>query len=91
MTRQEKMINIFRKADALTSFKAIYPSEHGIAKERLFNDMVRKGVLVPIHDGRYYLNENREKVVRKRRQDFVGIVLMVIAIIVLIAVFWQSI
>ena len=91
MTRQEKIINVFQKAGALTSFNAISPSEHGIAKERLFNNLVRNGILVPIHDGRYYLNEAREKVVRKRRQDMVGIVLMVIAIIVLIAVFWQAI
>lgn len=89
MKMEEKIINIFRKAGASTSFNAIFPSEHGIVKERIFNKLVRNGVLVPIHDGRYYLNEVREKVVRKRREDLLGIVLMVIAILVLIAVFWQ--
>lgn len=89
--QQEKIIRTFHKAGALNSFSAILPSEHGITKGNLFNKLVRKGILVPIHDGRYYLNEARENDVRKRRQEVIGIVLMVIAIIVLIAVFWQVI
>ena len=53
--------------------------------------MVRNGTLVPIHDGRYYLNEARAKEVRKRRQDLIGLFLMVIAIMVLIAFFWKAV
>lgn len=89
--QQEKIISIFHKAGALNSFSAILPSEHGIIKGFFFNRLVRNGILVPIHDGRFYLNEAREKDVRKRRQEVIGIILMVIAIIVLIAVFWQII
>ena len=89
MARQKKIIRIFQHAGAVKSFKAIVPSEYGISKGVIFNRLVRNGILLATHDGRYYLNEIREKEVRKRRQDIIGIVLMVIAIIVLIAFFWQ--
>ena len=87
----EKILRTFQQAGALNSFSAISPSEHGIMKGTIFNRMVRNGILIPIHDGRYYLNEAREKEVLKRRQDIIGIILMVIAIMVLIAFFWKTI
>lgn len=87
----EKIIRTFHQAGALNSFSAISPAEYGIIKGTLFHRMVRNGTLVPIHDGRYYLNEARAKEVRKRRQDMIGIFLMVIAIMVLIAFFWKTV
>ena len=89
MARQKKIIMIFQHAGAIKSFKAILPSDYGITKGVVFSRLVRNGILLPTQDGRYYLNESREKEVRKRRQDIIGIVLMVIAIMVLIAFFWQ--
>ena len=89
MARQRRIIRIFHDAGAVKSFKAIVPEEHGISKNIIFNRLVRNGVLSAVHDGRYYLNENREKELRKRRKDIIGFILMVIAILVLIAVFWQ--
>ena len=91
IARQKKIIRIFHHAGAVKSFKAIVPAEHGISKGFVFNKLVRDGILLPVHDGRYYLNEIRERELSKRRRDIIGIILMVIAIIVLIVVFWQVI
>lgn len=91
IARQRKIIRIFQHAGAVQSFKAINPEEHGISKGFVFNRLVRDRVLLPVNDGRYYLNEVRERELSRRRREIVGIILMVIAIIVLIAVFWQVI
>lgn len=91
LARQKRIIRIFQHAGAVKSFKAIEPEDHGIVKNFIFNSLVRKGILLQVHDGRFYLNEAREREVAKRRREILGIVLMVIAIVVLIAVFWQSI
>lgn len=89
--RQKQIVRKFHQAGAVKSFKAIVPAEHGISKGWLFNKLVRDGILLPVHDGRYYLNEIREKELSKRRRDIIGLILMVIAIVILIAVFWQVI
>jgi hypothetical protein len=91
MARQKRIIRIFHHAGAVKSFKAIVPADHGINKGFVFNKLVRSGILLPVNDGRYYLNEIREKEVSKRRKDIAGIVLMIIAILVLIMVLWQVI
>ena len=91
LAQENRIIRIFQHAGAIKSFKAIMPEDHGIARGFIFNKLVRKGILLQVHDGRYYLNEARAKEVSHRRREIFGIILMVIAIIVLIAVFWQSI
>ena len=91
LAREKKIIRIFQHAGAVKSFKAITPEDHGVTRGFIFNKLVRKGVLLQVHDGRFYLNEARAHEVSKRRREIFGIILMVIAIIVLIAVFWQSI
>lgn len=91
LARQQRIIRIFKHAGAVKSFKAIEPADHGISKSFIFNRLVKSGILLQVHDGRYYLNESREKEVSKRRREVFAIILMIIAIAVLIVVFWQSI
>lgn len=87
----EKIIKTFYHAGAFNSFNAISPSDYGITQGPHFRRMVRNRILVPIHDGRYYLSEARVKDMRKKGQELVGILLMLIAIIVLIVFFWRVI
>ena len=91
MARQKKIISVFHKAGATNSVNAIFPEEHGIHQRIIFRKLVRDGIIVQAYQGRYYLDELREKNVGKRRRDIIGIILMVIAIIVLIAFLWQTV
>jgi len=68
LIQMRKIINGFRAANATSPVTAIVPSEHGIRRSIIFNRLVRDGVLVPVNEERFYLDEEREVEVQKRRR-----------------------
>ncbi|MFL5807975.1 MAG: hypothetical protein ACJ749_00560 [Flavisolibacter sp.] len=85
LIQMRKCIRKFREVDATTPSTAIIPSEHGIRTSFAFRRLVREGVLIPVNPERYYLDEEREIEVRKRRQTLLAVflVLLIIGMIVL--------
>jgi hypothetical protein len=86
LIQMKKYIRIFREANATTPSTAIIPSEYGIRTSFAFQRLVREGVVKPAGTERYYLDEEREFEVRKRRQSLV-VVLMVLVIIGMIILY----
>ena len=89
LIRMRKIINRFREENATSPVTAIIPSEHGIRPSLIFNRLVQQRVLVPVNEERYYLDEEREAVVHKRRRTIAFIILILVVIGFLISMLTQ--
>ena len=87
LIQMKKCIRKFREANATTPSTAIIPSEHGIRTSFAFQKLVRDGVVVPVNNERFYLDEEREAEVQKRRRNMVLVLLTLILIGILVFAF----
>jgi hypothetical protein len=55
--KQREIVEVFEGARATTPELARYPDELGIDESHIFRGLVRRAVLRPAGDGRYYLDE----------------------------------
>ncbi|MDQ6831528.1 MAG: hypothetical protein M3081_21920 [Gemmatimonadota bacterium] len=87
---EQHVIGVFRQANALTPASAIVPPAWPTGTERkMFERFVRKRALMPMGDGRYYLDEARWAEYSRSRWRglkiyFVVLLIVVIALIILL-------
>lgn len=82
----KKYVNRYIEADATSPDNARTPVELGCKKSSVVKQLVAKGVLIHIGDGKYYLNEDSLEgfVSKERKIGFVIIsILMVLALVLL--------
>ena len=82
IARRRKYFKSFRQAGALSAGSSIRLADHGIKRSMIFDRLVSQGIIVPVGDDRYYLDEEKEHEIKKRLMP----VLLIIAILVLILV-----
>ena len=75
----KKIIRAFHEAGATSPARSIIPAEHGMRHSLVFQKLVRQGVLVPVNEERYYLDEAVAARQQSRRQMIVRIILLVMA------------
>ena len=90
LIQMKKCIRRFREVNATTPSTAIIPSEHAIRTSFAFRKLVREGVVVPVSNERFYLDEEREIQVRKRRQTLVAILLILVIVGMIVLYFTRS-
>jgi uncharacterized membrane-anchored protein len=90
--RRKRLIRRFREQGATSPDRAIAFVDVGLRRSWVFEQMVARGVLVPVGDERYYLNEQAagEFLDAQRRRALVvtAILLLVFVIVILLAVRW---
>ena len=76
--KRRQIIKEFKRLGATSEYHAITPEEHGIRRSLIFNGLKNSKVLVETADGRFYLNEVREKevVAQRRRLAFILIIIL---------------
>lgn len=75
----------FRAAGATTPARALRPAEAGLRETLIFHKLVRRRILVPAGDGRYYLNEARDAAVMRTKRKWLAILLLVSLVVLIIA------
>jgi hypothetical protein len=78
--QRRRILNKFREANATSPATAIIPSEQRVRQSMIFYKLVRDRVLVAINEERYYLDEEREAEVAKRRRTIALALLILIVI-----------
>ena len=81
IARQNKYIRAFRKAGAVSPGSSIRLTDHGMRNSFIFDRLVRMGIIVPVGNDLYYLDEQKEMQVRKRRI----LIMIVVSVLILIA------
>jgi hypothetical protein len=78
--RMRRYRNAFRAAGAITPATAIRLADTGLRESLIFQRLVREGILVPVGNGRYYLDEVREAAVQRMRHRILAIVLLIVLV-----------
>lgn len=73
--RQHRIRRQFRAAGALERASARTLAEIGVTSTLPLRRLIRRGVVVPVDDGRYFLNETADAADRHRRR--MGILLLI--------------
>jgi hypothetical protein len=81
--------SIFHKAHATVPERAILPWEYGITRGMTFNRLVRQKIIVPAGNDKYYLDENRDKTLRKR-SNIIAIAAIIIIILIVFTIFMKK-
>ena len=68
----------FRTAGATAPGSAIRPADAGLRETFIFHRLVAQRVLVAAGQGRYYLDEARDRVVTRRRRTLVLVLLVIV-------------
>jgi hypothetical protein len=85
MAVRNRYIRRFRQAGATTPGHSVEPGSIDVPESLLFKKMVRDGVLVRTGNDSYYLDEQREAVLRKKRLTWLSLLLLAILVILLLA------
>ena len=86
--KQERPILIFLKAGAISPETARKPASLAIEKLYLLEGPVKRSVLIALRDGRYYVDTDRHRRVRRRMIALLIVITMVIFACVLM--FWPG-
>lgn len=79
-----RYLQVFRRAHAFSPGKAINPHDYGISYGVAFKRLLKRGILRPVGNELYYLDEPRRIYLHKRSNRIVVIVMLLIIIIVVI-------
>jgi hypothetical protein len=86
--KRHHYVSKFKEVKALGPENALEPQSYGLSENLIFNRLVRQGILVPVANNRYYLDENKEQQARQQRKRrimlMVGMILFVIAAMAII-------
>jgi len=88
--RLRRYKRIFQKVHATIPERAIIPSEHGIAKDRLFNLMVARKIFVAAGNDKFFYNSLREKQLIRKGSLQVVLVLVIIIVLTYIFFLWRT-
>src|SRR4051812_37788109 len=80
--KQREIVEVFEGARATTAELARFPDELGIDESHIFHGLVRRAVLRPAGDGRYYVDEPSWVAMRDMRRRRLGVVLIIIVALV---------
>ncbi len=86
--RRKKLIRRFAEEGAISCDKAIPFAKTGVRRSWVFDQMVARGVFVPVGDDRYYLDEQSSQAFlarQRRRALVVGGILLLVLLVVLLA------
>jgi hypothetical protein len=81
--KQREIVEVFEGARATSPELARYPDELGIDTSRIFDGLVRRAVLRPVGDGRYYVDEPSWMAMNNMRRQRAGMLLILLAAIVI--------
>lgn len=81
--KQREIVEVFEGARATRPELARYPDELGIDTTRIFDGLVRRAVLRPVGDGRYYVDEPSWMAMNSMRRRRAAGVLIILASVVL--------
>jgi hypothetical protein len=80
--KQREIVEVFEGARATAPDLARFPDELGIDESHIFHGLVRRAVLRPVGDGRYYVDEPSWVAMRDMRRRRVLVMLIVVAALV---------
>lgn len=86
--RRKNFIRRFAERDATCPERAIPFAEVGMRRSWIFNQMVDRGVFVPVSGDRFYLNEQAAQAfldAQRRRARTIAAILLVLFLVFLIA------
>jgi hypothetical protein len=81
--KQREIVEVFEGARATSPELARYPDELGIDASHIFDGLVRRAVLRPVGDGRYYVDEPSWMAMRGTRRRVATMMLLALAAVVL--------
>lgn len=81
--RQNQYIRTFRQTGAFSSVTSIRLKDYRLRKSVIFDKLVRQGVIAQAGEDRYYLDQQREEEVRKKRIPLLIVALIVVLIVLL--------
>jgi hypothetical protein len=81
--KQREIAEVFEGARATSPALARYPDELGIDESHIFHGLVRRAVLRPAGDGRYYLDEPSWVAMNDRRRRAAAVTILVVLALVL--------
>src|SRR3954469_454678 len=73
----------FRAAGAVSPGRAMRPADAGLRQSLIFQKLVREKILVPVGDGRYYLDETRDEAVMRNKRRILTVVLFIILVLLI--------
>lgn len=76
--KQREIAEVFEGARATSSELARFPDELGIDESHIFRGLVRRAVLRPAGDGRYYLDEPSWVAMNDRRRRVAAVLLVLV-------------
>ncbi|MBC7745372.1 MAG: hypothetical protein H7096_09745 [Flavobacterium sp.] len=88
---QTRIIRKFKAVGAFNPDSAIPLSEIGAAQNRVFNKLVRKGIILQNYQGLFYLNEIKQQELFKKKLAVLKTVIIIISITTLLIYFWKNI
>ena len=80
VVEKRRLMRVFRKAAATSPKGTILPEEYSLEKGKLFQRMVKRGILKETSSGWYYLDENR--LAYLKRKDGINAIIVLVGIIV---------
>lgn len=80
--KQREIVEVFEGARATSPELARYPDELGIDTTHIFDGLVRRAVLRPVGDGRYYVDEPSWVAMHTmRRRRVAGLMIVALAVV----------
>jgi len=87
--KMRKIIESFRQKNAVTPESAKSLEKIGLSKSLVMRRLIRRGVIMEVKPGTYYLNEEQLGFFNQNRQAKAGIVLLLILIALAIYAFFH--
>ena len=84
--RQRDIVETFQGARAIDAQSARDPGELGVEEDRIFRGLIRRAVIRPAGDGRYYLDELSWQALGRTRRR-VALVMIVIVLLTIAVAF----
>jgi hypothetical protein len=81
-----KIIDHFKQHGAVTPDRSQPLEKLGLSKSHLMRRLIRRGVIIEISPGKYYLNEDNLAVFNQNRRTRAGIILVILIVAIAIYV-----
>ena len=86
----KRILNTFKKNDALSPDRAKTKAELDIRSRWIFNNLVSKGVIKKVSGDRYYSDlQAQEKYLRRRKATLLVVISTVITVAIIAALIWR--
>jgi hypothetical protein len=88
--RLRRYRNIFQKAHATIPERAIHLGDYGILRDKMFNRLLNRKIIIGIGNVRFYYDLMREKYLVRKGSLQVVFILAVIIVITFIIFLWKT-